>query len=70
MHRRTQTQNKCILPSLPSALQLRVSFGLLNNQPPFLSVLPFVQTMKRRIVECRSEKNVDGRGRGFIFAIE
>jgi hypothetical protein len=24
------------LPSFPSALQLRVSFGLLNNQPPFL----------------------------------
>jgi hypothetical protein len=25
--------------SFPSALQLRVSFGLLNNQPPFLPVL-------------------------------
>jgi hypothetical protein len=24
-------------PSFPSALQLRVSFGLLNNQPPFFS---------------------------------
>jgi hypothetical protein len=32
----------------PSALQLRVSFGLLNNQPPFLSL---VQMMKRRMVE-------------------
>jgi hypothetical protein len=28
-----------IHPSLPSALQLRVSFVLLNNQPPFLFVL-------------------------------
>jgi hypothetical protein len=27
------------LTSFPSALQLRVSFGLLNNQPPFLSSL-------------------------------
>jgi hypothetical protein len=27
------------LPSFPSALQLRVSFGLLNNQPPFFSIL-------------------------------
>jgi hypothetical protein len=26
------------VPSFPSALQLMVSFGLLNNQPPFLSV--------------------------------
>jgi hypothetical protein len=26
-------------PSCPSGLQLRVSFGLLNNLPPFLSVL-------------------------------
>jgi hypothetical protein len=26
------------LPSFPSALQLRVSFGLLNNVPPFLSI--------------------------------
>jgi hypothetical protein len=25
-----------LLPSFPSALQLRVSFGLLNNQPPFV----------------------------------
>jgi hypothetical protein len=25
------------LPSFPSALQLRVSFGLLNNLPPFFS---------------------------------
>jgi hypothetical protein len=30
--------NRKFLPSLPLALQLRVSFGLLNNQPPFLSV--------------------------------
>jgi hypothetical protein len=29
----------CSSPSFPSALQLRVSFGLLNNQPPFLSIL-------------------------------
>jgi hypothetical protein len=27
------------LPSFPSALQLRVSFCLLNNQPPFLPLL-------------------------------
>jgi hypothetical protein len=27
-----------ILPSFPSALQLRVSFGLLNNLPPFFSI--------------------------------
>jgi hypothetical protein len=27
------------LPSFPSALQLKVSFGLLNIQPPFLSIL-------------------------------
>jgi hypothetical protein len=27
------------LPSFPSALQLRVSFGLLNNLPPFFSIL-------------------------------
>jgi hypothetical protein len=27
-----------LLPSFLSALQLRVNFGLLNNQPPFLSV--------------------------------
>jgi hypothetical protein len=27
-----------ILPSFPSTLQLRVSFGLLNNLPPFFSV--------------------------------
>jgi hypothetical protein len=27
------------LPSFPSALQLRVSFGLLNNPPPFLHIL-------------------------------
>jgi hypothetical protein len=26
-------------PSFPSALQLRVSFGLLNNLPPFFSIL-------------------------------
>jgi hypothetical protein len=26
------------LPSFPSALQLRVSFGVLNNLPPFLSI--------------------------------
>jgi hypothetical protein len=26
-----------LLPSFPSALQLRVSFGLLNNLPPFPS---------------------------------
>jgi hypothetical protein len=25
-------------PSFPSALQLRVSFGLLNNLPPFFSI--------------------------------
>jgi hypothetical protein len=25
------------IPSFPSALQLRVSFGLLKNQPPFFS---------------------------------
>jgi hypothetical protein len=52
------------LPSFPSELQLRVSFVLLNNQPPFLSVPHLCQTMKRRMVEWRSEKNVDGRGRG------
>jgi hypothetical protein len=29
----------------------------------------FVQTMKRRMVECRNEKNVDERGRGpLIFS--
>jgi hypothetical protein len=28
-----------ILPSFPSALQLRLSFGLLNNPPPFLPIL-------------------------------
>jgi hypothetical protein len=47
-HAGTHTISKChffmclflnLLPSFPSALQLRVSFGLLNNQPPFLSVL-------------------------------
>jgi hypothetical protein len=27
------------LPSFPSALQLKVSFGLLNNQPPFFDVM-------------------------------
>jgi hypothetical protein len=27
------------LPSFPSVLQLRVSFGLLNNLPPFFSIL-------------------------------
>jgi hypothetical protein len=27
-----------ILPFFPSALQLRVSFGLLNNLPPFFSI--------------------------------
>jgi hypothetical protein len=27
------------IPSFPSALQLRVSFGLLNNPPPFFSIL-------------------------------
>jgi hypothetical protein len=27
------------LPSFPSALQLKVSFGLLNNLPPFFSIL-------------------------------
>jgi hypothetical protein len=26
------------IPSFPSALQLRVSFGLLNNLPPFFSI--------------------------------
>jgi hypothetical protein len=25
-------------PSFPSALQLRVTFGLLNNLPPFFSI--------------------------------
>jgi hypothetical protein len=29
--------NTFLLPSLLSALQLRVSFGLLNNLPPFFS---------------------------------
>jgi hypothetical protein len=28
-----------LLLSLPSALQLRVSFGLLNNLPPFFPIL-------------------------------
>jgi hypothetical protein len=28
-----------MVPSFPSALQLRVSFGLLNNLPPFFSIL-------------------------------
>jgi hypothetical protein len=27
------------IPSFPSALQLRVSFGLLNNLPPFFCIL-------------------------------
>jgi hypothetical protein len=27
-----------VLPSFPSALQLRVSIGLLNNLPPFFSI--------------------------------
>jgi hypothetical protein len=26
------------IPSFPSALQVRVSFGLLNNLPPFFSI--------------------------------
>jgi hypothetical protein len=29
---------KSFLSSFPSALQLRVSFGLLNNLPPFFSI--------------------------------
>jgi hypothetical protein len=33
--------NNEILPSFPSALQLRVSFGLLNNLPPFFSISSF-----------------------------
>jgi hypothetical protein len=52
------------LPSFPSALQLRVSFGLLNNQPPFLS--PDDEASNGRM---KNEKNVDGRGRSpLIFA--
>jgi hypothetical protein len=39
---------RMFLASLPSALQLRMSFGLLNNQPPFLSVL---HLFRRRSVE-------------------
>jgi hypothetical protein len=34
-----QAADSLIMYSFPSALQLMVSFGLLNNQPPFLSVL-------------------------------
>jgi hypothetical protein len=37
----------------PSALQLRVSFGLLNNQPPFLSVL---HLFRRSSVEWYNEE--------------
>jgi hypothetical protein len=38
-------------------LQLRVSLCLVNNWPPFLPRSSFVQTMKRRMEEWRSEKN-------------
>jgi hypothetical protein len=31
-------EGSSFLPSFPSALQLRVSFGLLNNLPPFFSI--------------------------------
>jgi hypothetical protein len=33
------------LPSFPSALQLRVSFGLLNNLPPFIVVYILFQRL-------------------------
>jgi hypothetical protein len=41
------------IPSFPSALQLRVSFGLLNTQPPFLSVL---HLFRRRSVGWYNEE--------------
>jgi hypothetical protein len=35
---RKRDDGRIIIKSFPSALQLRVSFGLLNNLPPFLSM--------------------------------
>jgi hypothetical protein len=34
----SEKRTTLFLPSFPSALQLRVSFGLLNNLPPFFSI--------------------------------
>jgi hypothetical protein len=40
------------LPSFPSALQLKVSFGLLNNQPPFFDAM---------IDGCLGKRHFNGR---------